>query len=333
MDELSQRKRKLIEDFLSQGTVKVYVDSTVAGVKLPLHLMHQPQVAIHLSYEFGNEVFIIDDVGITVSLASDDVRMNCVLPWVCMYLIQSLTERHPTSDVSEVFLENLPHALLEDYGLTMRILRDEPTDDIPISRPLHSSSYPVDFKSDQFNPNLDRYLEEVAHFKEITGYGDLRHTSIDDDQHKFTHLSDQESWSDQDEQNSDQDIVFSWVQGLEKIDGYRGSSSDQRDAEVDGRDAEVDGRDRERFSPLSHLEPTISHLLEEVIALAEEESRQKNRRGYQSREYKMPRRRRQSERDHLPYHARLELEVKEGEHSPEQGIFSLAQLKRDLDST
>ena len=297
MDELSLRKRALIEDFLSQGTVQLYVDSTTEGVTLPQHLMGQPQVAIHLSYEFGNEVFIIDDLGITVSLASDDVRMICNLPWSCMYFMQSLAKDPTQPLASEVFLENLPHALLEDYGLTMRVFKDEPVDDIPISRPLHASSHPVSLDSDRFNLKLMRFKEDMT----------------EDDVSRRTQIQD-----DDFDDEALQDPILSWVQGLEKIEGYLNPPSKQENHSEHQSE-------RGPTSPSSRLDHTISYLLEEVIALAEEESR------YQERQKHSRGRRRQEIQDTRSHHVGLELEINEGEHSPEHGIFSLAQLKRDFE--
>ena len=213
--------------------------------------------------------------------------MICALPWMSIYFIQSLAKDHPNPGVSEVFLESLPHALLERYGLTMRVLRDEPHEHIPISRPLHASDYsPPQEREPTSHSRTDpfegeRPQQDPAHLK----------------------LGAQEDATAQ---------ITSWVQGLEKIDDYIHVSPDELES-----DEPSIGQER---APLKDLEPQISYLLKEVVALAEEEAR--NRQGHG-----------RSTRDHQPRQVRIERELEEGEHSPERGIFSLSQLKKDFDHT
>ena len=293
MDEQPQRKRKLLLDFLSQGAVQVYVDSNVEGVKLPSHLMHQPQVAIHLSYEFGNEVFIIDDGGVTVSFSSGELKMICILPWMSIYFIQSLSEDHPRPDVSEVFLESLPHALLERYGLTMRVLRDEPHEDIPISRPLHASDYSVPHEREHTSRSRPDHPEDERRHQQTPSYLQIG------------------------VQEKAADPITSWVQGLEKIDDYIHSSPNELESDEPSPD--------QKRALTNDLESTISYLLKEVVALAEEEARDREQSGRPQGAT--------AAQDPQLRQVRIERELKEGEHSPERGIFSLAQLKKDFDHT
>jgi len=287
MDELSQRKRVLLEEFLSCGKVQVYVDSTIEGVTLPADLMSQPQVVNHLSYEYSNEVFIIDELGVTVSLNHDDVRMICTLPWSCLYFLQSLADKSRGPNVGEVFIESLPHALLEQYGLTMRILTDEPVDDIPISRPIHTSpkvEKPIRFTRSPHR--LDRGKKELES------------------------RASQDILDDQDDSDDNQKSLFSWVQGLEKIDDYINQSSEESGTQR-----------QEQPSKTTPYEPSISYLLEEVVALAEEVRTQGKKQGQGHKS--------SSKRSALKMGR--EQNQQEGEHAPERGIFSLAKLKRDLD--
>ena len=113
MTQLVSRKRSALESRLSEGRVQVHLDSTIDGVVLPEHLMGQVQVILNLSYGFRPEVFIIDDDGVQVTLSFGGQKFLCILPWVCIYVMQTLDAKGTIAGGSEIFIESLPAALVK----------------------------------------------------------------------------------------------------------------------------------------------------------------------------------------------------------------------------
>lgn len=271
MDDLrTERKRDTLLDFLSRGVVLVYVDSTREGVALPRSLMDQPQVQLHLSYTFDNEVFTIDELGVRVSLTTQELKMVCMITWESVYFLQRLDVDGVGVSPGEVFIESVPHELLERYGLTMRVARD-----LPI-QPNDEESSPLPWA--------------------LTDTPDLG-------QRPGTLLSEDEVHS---ESASAPQAVSAWVQSLERLDD---DPIEESEGPLDARSPaseEPQQRDELSFSRIFDLISTV----EDVVSSAS-------------------RRVRRGSSTHRSKRAR---DLKEGEHDPERGIFSLARMRRESKS-
>ena len=124
------RKRSRLEEMLSEGRVQVHLDSTVEGVVLPEYLIGQPQVILNLSYAFRPEVFVIDDEGVQITLSFRGQKFLCVLPWPCMYVMQSLNTNGTVAGESAIFIESFPLALIEQVSeeLSEHLSDEEPSE-------------------------------------------------------------------------------------------------------------------------------------------------------------------------------------------------------------
>ena len=107
------RKKTALESRLRDGRVQVHLDSTIEGVILPDYLMGQVQVILNLSYGFKPEVFLIDELGVQVTLSFGGKKFLCVLPWACVYVMQTLDSKGTIAGESEIFIESLPTALVK----------------------------------------------------------------------------------------------------------------------------------------------------------------------------------------------------------------------------
>ena len=165
---LSARKKEALSERLAEGKIQIRVNSSVEGVVLPSFLMNRVQVTLNLSYAFRPEVFILDDEGIQVTLSFSGEKSLCILPWESVYFVHSLSSSGESVGQGEVFIESIPHELLEHYGLTLRVMEDE-DDEIPITRPIpydpQSSSTPDQSQTAKEAPS--RLEEELAELSEL----------------------------------------------------------------------------------------------------------------------------------------------------------------------
>lgn len=136
--ELSKRKRAELESRLEHGLVQVRLNSTVDGVSLPEFLMYRVQVTLNLSYAFRAKVFVIGEDGVQVTLSFSGEPFLCILPWDCLYFMQSLDQKRNPSGRPELFVESIPEPVLAHYGLSMQIIGDDDEDeeDLPLTRPI-----------------------------------------------------------------------------------------------------------------------------------------------------------------------------------------------------
>ena len=165
--KLSARKREALSTRLAEGRIQVRVDSTKEGVILPPFLMDRVQVTLNLSYAFKPEVFVIDEEGVQVTLSFSGEKSLCVLPWDSLYFLHSLSPNGESVGDGEVFIESIPHDLLEHYGLTLRVMRDE-EEDIPITRPIHAEYSDAPASDRSVSKDKDLSLEEeLAELSEL----------------------------------------------------------------------------------------------------------------------------------------------------------------------
>ena len=137
--ELSKRKKAELESRLEHGLVQVRLNSTVDGVSLPEFLMYRVQVTLNLSYAFRAKVFVIDEDGVQVTLSFSGEPFLCILPWDCLYFMQSLDQKRKPSGRPELFVESIPEPVLAHYGLSMHIVGEDDEDeeeDLPLTRPI-----------------------------------------------------------------------------------------------------------------------------------------------------------------------------------------------------
>lgn len=164
---LSARKREALSTRLADGRVQIRVDSTKEGVVLPSFLMDRVQVTLNLSYAFKPDVFVIDEEGIQVTLSFSGEKSLCVLPWESLYFLHSLSPNGESVGDGEVFIESIPHDLLEHYGLTLRVMRDE-EEEIPITRPIHADHNDAPSSDRPASKDKDSSLEEeLAELSEL----------------------------------------------------------------------------------------------------------------------------------------------------------------------
>ena len=164
---LSARKREALSTRLADGRVQIRVDSTKEGVVLPPFLMDRVQVTLNLSYAFKPDVFVIDEEGIQVTLSFSGEKSLCILPWESLYFLHSLSPNGESVGDGEVFIESIPHDLLEHYGLTLRVMRDE-EEEIPITRPIHADHNDASSSDRPTSKDKDSSLEEeLAELSEL----------------------------------------------------------------------------------------------------------------------------------------------------------------------
>ena len=165
---LSARKRNALESRLADGLVQVRLDSNVEGVVLPDFLMNRVQVTLNLSYAFRPNVFEIDDLGVCITLSFSGRKFLCELPWDSLYFMQSLDAQRDVVGEADIFMESVPKGVLEHYGLTMHIIRDKDTDDIPVTRPI------VEYEQDRDDFSETTEMSELKNWAETLEFIDTK---------------------------------------------------------------------------------------------------------------------------------------------------------------
>ncbi len=88
--DLNQNKRALFADWLQLGTVMLVLDARKEGVKVPDEFKNQGDLRLNFDYAFHIADFNFNEVGVWATLAFDAGETFCMLPWECVYGIQSL---------------------------------------------------------------------------------------------------------------------------------------------------------------------------------------------------------------------------------------------------
>lgn len=80
-------KKQLLEEALTKGMVRIEVDATKPGVKLPDHLLGDPRVPLNLSWRFRTPMEIRDD-GVYAELSFNGRNESVVIPWITIWALE-----------------------------------------------------------------------------------------------------------------------------------------------------------------------------------------------------------------------------------------------------
>jgi hypothetical protein len=165
---LSVQKRAVLEARLEDGLVQIRLDSNISGVVLPDFLMDRVQVTLNLSYAFRSDVFVIDEIGVRITLSFSGRKFLCVLPWSSLYFMQSLDAQREVVGEADIFIESVPKGILEHYGLTMHVIKDKDVDEIPVTKPI------FDYTSDRDLTSEPLEVSELKNWAETLEYIDTK---------------------------------------------------------------------------------------------------------------------------------------------------------------
>ena len=142
-DTESDLKRAVLEEKVTQGITQLHVDSTVEGVELPEHQLGLIQLVLNLSPKLLDRMSFDQDA-LRVILSFGGVKSNCTIPWSAIYFMRSLNRFGEQIGDGTLFAESIPEALLEQYGLTIRVVehKDQRDEEPPITRPYSPQSSP-----------------------------------------------------------------------------------------------------------------------------------------------------------------------------------------------
>lgn len=169
---ISQVREALITR-LDQGITQLHVDTTREGVDLPESQRGLVQLVLNLSPQMLDRMSLDEDA-LRARLSFGGVRSPCVIPWEAVYFMRSLDRFGAQVGQGELFAEFIPEALLDQYGLTMKVFQpereQEASEDPPITQP---SDYTL---SKQATPSTARseasswidQLEQVPSTKDLS---------------------------------------------------------------------------------------------------------------------------------------------------------------------
>lgn len=86
---LNEKKRHLFQTWIAKGTVSVFLDSRIKGVKVPESFMGCPELILNFSYDFHIPDFNFNDVGVWATLSFDEGEFFCIVPWHSVLGMQS----------------------------------------------------------------------------------------------------------------------------------------------------------------------------------------------------------------------------------------------------
>jgi len=79
--QISEKKRRIFEDWLKKGIVAVVLDARSRGVKVPPAYVDQPELILNFSYDFHVPDFNFNEVGVWATLSFDEGEFFCMVPW------------------------------------------------------------------------------------------------------------------------------------------------------------------------------------------------------------------------------------------------------------
>lgn len=102
-----ERKKSILEEFLLEDHVMVFIDSSKEGVDLPEQLKNNPSLSLKLSYNFQGELSL-DLEAIESYLRFTTGYYRCIIPWDAVWGVRSESGRE------QIFGEDIPKEILNN---------------------------------------------------------------------------------------------------------------------------------------------------------------------------------------------------------------------------